>query len=39
MFEPAAEDEPNTISLVINKDMSRDDVVDKIVELVERYQS
>ena len=39
MFEPAAEDEPNTISLVITKDMSRDDVVDKIVELVERYQS
>ena len=39
IFEPAAEDEPNTISLVINRDMSREDVVEKIVELVDKYQA
>ena len=37
LFEPAAEDEPNTISLVINENMSRDDVVEKILELVSSH--
>ena len=34
VFEPADEDEPNTISLVINENMSRDDVVEKVLKLV-----
>ena len=33
-FEPAADDEPNTISVVINEDMTRDDVANKILEQV-----
>ena len=37
LFEPAAEDEPNTISLLINEKMSKDDVVEKIIELVSQH--
>ena len=37
-FEPAEEDEPNTIPLLITKDMTRDDVVDKIIQLVKDYE-
>ena len=37
IFEPADEDEPNCIPLVITKDMTRDDVVDKIIRLVKDY--
>ena len=34
LYEPAGEDEPNTINCVITKDMTRDDVTDKIISLV-----
>ena len=37
-FEPAGEDEPNTIPLLITKDMTRDDVVDKIIQLVKNHE-
>ena len=33
-FEPATEDEPNAIHLVIKKDMTPDDVVEKILRMV-----
>ena len=36
--EPAAEDEPNAIHLLVTKDMSKDDVVNKIVMSLKRYQ-
>ena len=38
VFEPAEEDEPNTIPVIITKDMNRDDVVDKINLLVKAYK-
>jgi len=33
-YEPATEDEPNAIHVLITKEMSRDDVVEKILKLV-----
>merc|ERR1712018_245499 len=38
VFEPAVEDEPNSISLLITKEMTRDDVVDTIIRLVKDYE-
>jgi len=37
-YEPATEDEPNAIHVLITKDMSRDDVVDKIIKMVDNYK-
>ena len=37
-FEGAGEDEPRTIYVVITKDMTRDDVVEKILLLVDAYK-
>ena len=34
IFEPAAEDEANTIHIMITKDMSREEVLEKILQLV-----
>jgi gluconate kinase len=36
-YEPATEDEPNAIHVLITKDMSKDDVVSKILKLVKNY--
>ena len=36
--EPAAEDEPNAIHLLVTKHMSKDDVVDKILMSLKKYQ-
>ena len=36
-YEPAGEDEPNAIHLLVTKDMTKDDVADKILQLVEKY--
>ena len=38
VFEPATEDEPNAIAVDITKDMSRDDVVNKIIQSVKNYE-
>ena len=37
IYEAAAKDEPNTIDVWVTKDMSRDDVVDKILDMVKKY--
>lgn len=37
LYEPATENEPNAINLVVTKDMSRDDVVEKIIRMVNDY--
>ena len=37
VFEPAEDDEPNTISILITKDMTREDVTDKILRMVKNY--
>ena len=37
LYEPAAEDEPNSIHLLITKDMTREDVVEKILRMVKSY--
>lgn len=37
IFEPPVADEPNTIHLLITKDMTRDDVVDKIIQELKSY--
>ena len=37
LYEPATEDEPNAIHLLVTKDMSRDDVLEKILQLVKNY--
>ena len=34
VFEPARNDEPNTIHIEVTKDMSRDEVVEKIIQSV-----
>jgi len=34
-FEPAEENEPNTIGVVVTKDMTRDDVLNKVLKLIE----
>ena len=39
VFEPAEDDEPNTISIQITKEMTRDDVADKILQKVKDYKS
>merc|ERR1719189_3068624 len=39
VFEPATQDEPNAIAVDITKDMSRDDVVNKILEMVKDYEN
>ena len=36
-FEPAGEDEPNAIHVLVTNDMTRDDVVEKILRLVKDY--
>merc|ERR1712062_203419 len=36
LFEPACEDESNTINCMITKDMTRDDVIEKIIQLVKQ---
>ena len=33
-YEPAGKDEPNTIQCVVTKDMSRDNVIQKITRLL-----
>ena len=38
VFEPAEEDEPNTIPILITKDMTREDVADKILQLVKNFK-
>lgn len=38
LYEQAGEDEPNTINCVITKDMSKDDVYNKVVELLKNYK-
>ena len=37
IFEPAAEDEPNTIHILITKDMSREQVMEKILRLLNEH--
>ena len=37
LYEPAAEDEPNAIHLLVTKDMNRDDVVAKILQMMKNY--
>jgi len=37
VFEPAGDDEQNAIHLLVTKDMTRDDVVDKVIRLVNDY--
>ena len=37
VYEPAEDDEPNTISILITKDMTREDVTDKILQMVKNY--
>lgn len=37
IYEPATEDEPNAIHVLVTKEMSRDDVADKIIKLVKNY--
>jgi len=39
VFEPAEDDEPNTISIQVTKEMTRDDVADKILQKVKDYKS
>lgn len=36
-YEPASEDEPNTIDLLVTKDMTRDEVVDQIRQKLKKY--
>jgi gluconate kinase len=37
VFEPAAEDEPNTIHVIVTKEMTREDVADKIIRLLHEH--
>ena len=37
VFEPAEDGEPNTISILITKEMTREDVVDKIIQMTKNY--
>jgi len=37
MFEPAADDEPNAIHVLVTKEMTRDDVVEKILRLLKDH--
>ena len=37
LYEVAADDEPNAINVVIDKEMTRNDVVEKILHLVKCY--
>lgn len=36
LYEPATEDEPNTIGILLTRDMSRDEVVDEILRLINK---
>ena len=36
LYEPAQKDEPNTFAILVNKDMSRDDVVEQILQLLQK---
>ena len=37
VYETAGEDEPNAVTVVIPKDMTRDEVVENILKTVEQY--
>ena len=37
IFEPAGDDEPNAIHVLITKEMTRDDVVEKILRLLKDH--
>ena len=37
IYEPVSEDEPNTIDVLVTKDMTRDDVVEQILQMLEKY--
>jgi len=37
-YEAVGEDEPNAIEIWVTKDMSRDDVVEKILDMVAKYE-
>ena len=37
LYEPAADDEKNALHCLITKDMTRDDVVDKILRLLKDH--
>ena len=37
VYEPAANDEPNTIDVSVTKDMSRDDVADQILQKLKKH--
>ena len=37
MYEPAGDDEPNAIHCLITKDMTRDDVLEKILQLLKEH--
>ena len=38
MYEPAGDDEPNAIHCLITKDMTRDDVLEKIIQLLDEFE-
>jgi len=38
MYEPAGDDEPNAIHCLITKDMTRDDVLEKVLQLLEEHE-
>ena len=37
VYEPASSDEPNAIHCLVTKDMSKDDVVEKITRLLKEH--
>ena len=37
LYEPATDDEPNSIHVLLTNDMTRDDVADKILQMVKNY--